>query len=221
MNELLFIIEIIIVFSMLLFITKKFGKCGLIGWVAVISVLANIQVLKNVNLLGMGVTLGNVLFASNFLATDIASELYGESFAKNMVKTGLSFVIIYIVISQLTIAFQPNEFDFINESMLQIFTLSPRICLSSLLMYTISNYADVILYGKLKKKFKGKKLWLRNNISTILCNTLENVGFNFLAFYGVLNNDYILTIIITTSIVEIIVALLDTPFLYIAKKIKN
>ena len=55
-----------------------------------------------------------------------------------------------------------------------------------------------------------------NNVSTILCNCLENFGFIFLAFVGIYDGATILTIAASTSIVEAIVALCDTPFLYLA-----
>jgi uncharacterized integral membrane protein (TIGR00697 family) len=88
-------------------------------------------------------------------------------------------------------------------------------------MYALANIADVYLFNKLKDKFKGKKLWLRNNISTILCNCLENFGFVFLAFFGVFEIQEILSIALVTCVIEIIIALLDTPFLYISKHIKT
>ena len=67
----------------------------------------------------------------------------------------------------------------------------------------------------------GVPFWLRNNVSTILCNCLENFGFITLAFVGIYDAETILIIATSTSIVEMIVALLDTPFLYIAKRMNN
>lgn len=65
----------------------------------------------------------------------------------------------------------------------------------------------------------GKALWLRNNLSTIVCNCLENFGFIGLAFWGIYDVKTIMTIAISTSIIEMCVAVLDTPFLYMAKAI--
>lgn len=221
MNELLLFVEVIIIFSLLLLMKKFFGKNGVITWVALASVLANIQVAKSVDVFGLSATLGNVLFASTFLATDILSECYGEKYSKKAVFIGLFSIIIYIISTQIALLYIPNSIDIVNEPMKQLFSLAPRICISSVVMYFIANFLDVVLFEKLKKIFNGKKLWLRNNVSTILCNCLENFGFVFLSFIGVYPIQEILTIALTTCVIEIIIALCDTPFLYIAKKIKD
>lgn len=218
MNELLFLVEMILVFVMVVLAKKFFGKEGLFIWIAIASILANIQVTKSINIFGISATLGNVLFSSNFLATDILTECYGMKEAKKGVYISLFSIICYICISQLTVLFSPNEIDIVSSSMSQLFSLAPRVCISSVLMCFIANFADVVLYEKLLNKFKGKYMWLRNNISTILCNCLENFFFVFLAFAGIYEFKKIIIIAASTSILEIIIAICDTPFLYLAKK---
>lgn len=220
-NELLFIVELIAVFCSLLLVKRFFGKNGLIAWVPVVAILANIQVCESINLFGMSATLGNVLFASSFLATDILSECYGKDTSKKAVLAGIGFMVFFLVISQITLWFSPNEFDMAHPALEGLFTLSMRTTAASLTMYAIANLADVWLFHKLKDLFKDKKLWLRNNIATITCNCLENFGFVFLAFYGIMEVPELLSIAITTCVIETIIALLDTPFLYIAKKIRD
>lgn len=220
-NELLFFIEAIIVFGALL-LTKRFlGKKGLMAWVAVSAILANIQVNESVQLFGMDATLGNVLFASSFLATDILSECYGKKSARKAVFFGIGFMIFYIIMTQVTLAFHPSEYDVANGAITTLFTLSFRTTLASLFMYAIANLSDVYLFEKLSKLTKGKHLWLRNNVATILCNCLENFGFVFLAFYGVMDNEVLMGIALSTCAIETALALLDTPFAYLAKKIKE
>ena len=216
MNEILLFIEIIIVFSIVLITNRLFKKEGLIAYIGIASVLANIQVAKQITIFGLDATLGNVLFASTFLATDILTEYYSKKDAVKGVNVGLMSVIIYIIISQLTLLFTPNSFDFVSDSMKNIFELAPRICIASVVMFYIANRVDVFLYNKLK--LKNTKLWFRNNLSTILCNCLENFLFIGLAFYGIYDLKTILIIAGTSSIIETIIALCDTPFLYLAKK---
>ena len=218
MNELLLFIEIIVIFSIILLAKRLFGKNGLFLWIGIASVLANLQVVKCIDVFGISATLGNVLFASNFLATDILSECYGKESAKKGVHIGLFSVIVYLIITQLTLLYIPNEFDTAQDAMSVLFNLSLRVSIASLTMFYIANLADVYLYNKLHKKFKGKKMWLRNNISTISCNCLENFGFTFLAFMGLYPLSELLVIAFSTCVIEIGIALCDTPFLYLAKK---
>ncbi len=218
MNELLMIMEVLVVFTLVLLCHKLFGKYGLIGWIGVASVLAEIQVIKSIDIFGISGTLGNVLFASNFLVTDILTEVYGSDVAKKGVFFGVFSIIIFIIISQFTILFIPNDIDTVNDALKQIFTISPRVCISSLVMYLIANYVDVIIYDKLKKRDKNKRIWFRNNFSTIVCNSLENFFFVFFAFIGLYTFKDIMLIALSTTLIEIIIAFMDTPFLYIAKK---
>lgn len=220
-NEILLLIEALFIFGSLL-LTKKFlGKYGLIAWVAVVGVLANIQVNESIDLFGLSATLGNVLFASSFLATDMLSECYGKKYAKKAVFAGIGAMIFWIFVSQITLLFQPNDIDVANGAFQSLFTISLRTTIASVIMYAIANFADVQLFHKLSKITKGKHLWLRNNICTITCNCLENFGFVFLAFYGVFPTADLWSIALVTCLIEIIIALFDTPFAYLGRKLKT
>ena len=221
MNEILLIIEIIIMFGLLVLAKKFFGKEGIFVWIGIASILANIQVSKCINIFGISGTLGNVMFASNFLATDILSECYGEKEAKKGVYIGLFSVIVYLICMQLSLVFVPNNIDNVNEAMKVLFGFAPRICISSVVMFFIANLVDVKLYNYLKKKSKNKRLWFRNNVSTIICNCLENFGFAFLAFLFTYPFIDIMEIAISTCLIEVFIAVCDTPFLYIAKSITD
>lgn len=220
MNELLGLAELVLVFAGVVLSKKFFGRYGLIAWVAIAGILANIQVAKSITIFGLDATLGNVLFASSFLATDILSECYGKKYAKKAVIMGICAILLFVGITQLSLVFIPSEFDVMNATMTDFFQISARTMGASVLMYGIANAVDVVIFDKIKKATHGKYMWLRNNISTILCNGLENFGFIFLAFYGVLETEALLPIALTTTVIEIAIALLDTPFLYIAKRIK-
>ena len=217
MNEILLLIEIVGTFSIIVLANKLFGKAGLFAWMGIASILANIQVCKSVDLFGISGTLGNVMFASTFLATDILSECYGKKDAKKGVYIGLFAIGVYLACTQLSLVYRPNTLDTVQTSMLGLFKLAPRVCLSSVTMFFLANILDVHLYNKLKDKFKGNKMWLRNNISTVICNCLENFGFVLLAFGGIFPFKEVIAIAISTSLIEMLVALCDTPFLYLAK----
>ena len=83
-------------------------------------------------------------------------------------------------------------------------------------MFFIANMLDIYIYNKLKEKLP-KKLWLRNNVATITCNCIENYFFNTLAFIGIFSLPVIISIATTTTIIEIVIAVCDTPFLYLSK----
>lgn len=219
MNELMLFIEICVVFSLVLFCHRFFKKEGVIAWVAIATVLANIITAKNAMIFGLSTAIGTVMFASTFLATDILSECYSKEDAKKAVFIGLFSNIVLISATQIALRYIPSSFDYADEAMRTLFSLNLRISIASAVMYFVSNMADVYIFNKIKDRMDGKALWLRNNVSTILCNCLENFGFIGLAFWGIYDPETIIIIAVSTSIIELIVSLLDTPFLYIAKGI--
>ena len=218
-NEVIILLEIVFVFSSLLVCKKLFGKEGVIAWVPIATILANIITAKNANIAGLSTAIGTVMFASTFLATDILIECYSAEDARKAVLIGLISDIVLIISTQIALAYTPSEFDYAHDAMKTLFSLNLRISIASAVMYFVANMADIFIFSKIKKHTGGEKLWLRNNISTILCNCLENFGFIGLAFAGIYDFGTIMTIALSTSAIEAIVAACDTPFLYLARKI--
>lgn len=220
MNNILLMVSIIGVFTIMLIVKRLLGKEGLIGWMGIATILANILIIKNVTLLGISATLGNVLFASNFLATDMLTENYGYKEAKKGFKFAIISVIAFLLISQVALIYVPNSQDVSQKSYELLFGLVPRITLASVSMFALSNFVDIRLYEYLRKKSNGKKMWLRNNVCTIVSNGCENFLFYLIAFGGTMPLSVIISIALSATIIEILIALCDTPFLYISKKIK-
>lgn len=221
MNNFLLAVSIIGIFSLMLLVKKLLGKEGLIGWVGVASVLANLLITKSVVLMGMEATLGNVLFASNFLATDMLTENYGYKEAKKGVLFGVSSVIIFLIISQFALLYVPSSIDIAQDSFITLFSIMPRITLASVCLFALSNFVDIKLYEYLRRKHDGKKMWLRNNVCTILSNGSENFLFYIISFAGVIAMGDIVWMAISATIIEVIIALCDTPFLYLSKHVKE
>ena len=219
MNILLGILGIILCFGIEIIIEKIFEKEGLYAWISVALITANILVAKNINILGLQATLGNILFASTFLATDILSEKYSTKESKKAVNIGIVSVILFTIATQFSLLFKPNNLDMVNDSLKNIFAFNLRISISSIVMCYLSNMLDIIVFEKIKKKIPNK-MWVRNNIATIISNCLENYLFTTFAFIGIYDLKTILSIATTTTILEIMIAICDTPFLYLSKKLK-
>ena len=219
MNILLGVLGIVLCFSIEIMIEKIFKKEGLYIWISVALITANILVAKNINILGLQATLGNILFASTFLATDILSEKYSTKESRKAINIGIVSVILFTVATQFSLLFKPNELDLVNDNLKNIFAFNLRISISSIAMCYLSNMLDIIVFEKIKKKIPNK-MWVRNNIATIISNCLENYFFTIFAFIGIYDLKTIFAIATTTTILEIMIAICDTPFLYLSKKIK-
>lgn len=218
MNELYWLLMIVINFGAILLLYRFFGKTGLFCWIPISVILANIQVLKTVELFGITATLGNIVYATSFLVTDILSENYGKKAAGKAVGLGFFSLIAMTVIMNTALLFTPSSEDFAHGALSTIFGIMPRIACASLLAYLISQVHDVWAYHFWKSRFADKKfIWLRNNASTMVSQLIDTLVFTFAAFAGTFSMSVVVQILWTTYVMKLIVAGLDTPLIYIAR----
>ncbi len=220
-NEVLWIGLLLLSFFMVMFSYRLFGKTGLYVWTAIAVILANIQVMKTIEVFGLVTALGNVIYSSLFLVTDILNENHSKKDAQNAVWIGFFVLLATTVIMQVTLLFTPDESDMISEQLTAVFSVLPRIAFASVVAYVISQNHDVWFFDQLKKRERKKRLWLRNNLSTISSQLLDNAVFTLIAFVGVFSWEVIAQIFLTSLMLKIIVAICDTPFIYWAKTIKK
>lgn len=223
-NEILLILTLVITYSLLLAFHQLFGKQGLYAWTVIATISANIEVLILVDAFGMEMTLGNVLFASTFLVTDILSELYSKKEADLAVNLGIATSFIFILISQSWLLYLPSVNDWASPSIRSIFQNTPRVMLASFLVYALCQRFDVWMYHKWWKfttdHFGSSErfLWLRNNASTLISQLLNTVLYNFGAFYGLYDLHTLIQICISGYAIFIVTSLSDTPFIYLARR---
>jgi len=219
MNELLFFATIVVAFLGILLFFRLWGRAGILAWIAFGAVLTNIEVLKCVDIFGMPLTLGNVLYGSTFLATDILSQFYGGKEARKGVLMGFMALSFMAGLTTLSLKFVPNSADWASPHLEAIFGFIPRILMASVLSFLVSNTLDTYTYEWIGKH--TDKLWLRNNGSTMTSQAVDSLLFSWLAFGGTMPNDVVWELVLTTYAVKVIVALCDTPFLYLARRIYN
>jgi uncharacterized integral membrane protein (TIGR00697 family) len=224
-NELLIILSFIVIYGGVMLFYRFFGKKGLLAFNVLATLIANIEVLILVRAFGVEMTLGNVLFASTFLITDILSENHGRKVANRAVLISTLCSLIFIAISQLWLLYTPSENDWASGAFHTIFSNTPRIICASLGVYLIAQLADVWLYHKwwewCKKRFGDSKkgLWIRNNGSTMVSQLLNTLLYTLFAFYGTYSTGTLISIFASSYVIYIITSLLDTPFVYWARNI--
>jgi queuosine precursor transporter len=209
-------------FLLFLLCYKWFGKAGLFAWIAAATILANLQVVKTIEMFGLVMTLGNVIYGTIYLATDLLNEKYGEKEAKKAVWFGFFTLIMTTIIMQMVLVFEPHESDFAQPHLETLFGLMPRLALGSLTAYLISQYLDVKLFAALKRRFsRSDQLWIRNNGSTMVSQLVDTFIFCMIAFAGVFPWNVWLQIFFTTYVIKFIVSAASTPFIYLARSFKH
>ncbi|WP_320130373.1 queuosine precursor transporter [uncultured Sphaerochaeta sp.] len=218
MNELYWIVLLILDFIAIMVAFRLWGKLGLYIWVPISIIVANIQVTKTISLFGLEATLGNIVYATSFLATDILSEFFGEKASKKAVAIGFFSLLSMTVLMQVALLFEPSSSDIAQGALSTVFGLMPRIAAGSLIAYVLSNYHDILAFSFWKKRKPGRNtLWLRNNLSTFVSQAIDTLVFTLIAFWGVYPKEVLIQIMISTYVLKWAVALCDTPFIYLAR----
>ena len=223
-TEFMWVIMLLFCFISILIFLRLFGYVGIFIYSSLAVIVGNIQVLKTVNFFYSPepVALGTILFASTFLCTDILSEYYGKDKAKTNILIGFCAFLFMTSIMVITIGFKPSSGDWIQESLSNVFTPMTRFFIASMIAYLISQYFDVWLYNYLKNISSDRFLWFRNNFSTVASSLVDNTVFSIFAWI-LLNPEtvsvynVIMIYILGTYFLRIIIALLDTPFIYFAR----
>lgn len=226
-NEILLLGSVLLLYGGVILWFKLFGRAGLYGWTVLATVAANIEVMILVDAFGMEQTLGNVLFASTFLVTDILSEAFGKQAAQKAVNIGVATSFFFILISQSWLRYIPSPNDVVSPAMHTVFSNTPRMMLVSLAVYAVAQRFDVWLYHKWWR-FTQRRcgdarrfLWLRNNGSTLLSQLLNTLLFTLGAFWGTYPPATLVSILLSSYVVFIFTSLADTPAVYIARRIAD
>ena len=122
------------------------------------------------------------------------------------------------VYMQLALAFVPAAQDFVQPHLEGIFEFMPRLTIASMAAYLTSQMHDVWAFHFWKRYTGGRMLWLRNNLSTLVSQFLDSAIFCLIAFWGVFETHVLIEIFVTTYLFKAVVAMLDTPFIYLARR---
>ena len=162
-------------------------------------------------------SVGILPYPITFLITDLISEIYGKIAANRVVTAGIFasfFSMGILLIADYVPAMESSPVD--NATFTQVFSLSPLAVLASMIAYLLAQFVDIRIYHFWKKLTNGKMLWLRNNFSTFASQFLDTFSVVcLLSVLGVLPWDLFFGLVLSGFIFKVIVALLDTPLLYL------
>jgi len=198
-------------------LAKYYGKEALTAGFISLLLMSNIVAVKIVDFSRWNVPAAILIYSSTFLVTDLLTEFYGRREAQKTVLFGFyaNIVMVFSIWVALSWTAAPLEgMELTQEAMQRILGLVPRIVIASMIGYLVSQNFEVLVFHFWKGRFKGKRLWLRNNLTSLITMLIDTIIFIPLAFYGILPNLVIRDLILGQYIVKLIVGMIDTAFIY-------
>jgi len=163
------------------------------------------------------ISVGIIPYPITFLVTDIISEVYGKKKANEVVLAGLFssiFVLLIVMIANSVSATIWSPIN--NETFSNVFGLTGIAVGASMLAYLLAQFIDIRIFHFWKKLTKGKHLWLRNNASTFVSQLVDTATIIILlCLTGAIAWDKFWILLINGFLFKVIMALLDTPILYL------
>ena len=162
-------------------------------------------------------SVGILPYPLTFLITDLISEIYGQKKADQVVITGIFasvFSILLIFISSQVPAIDGSPID--DTTFNNVFLNAPLAVLASMLTYLFAQFIDIRVYHFWKRLTSGKHLWLRNNFSTFTSQFVDTFTIvSLLIIFEILPQDKFLVLIVSGFLFKVMVAIFDTPLLYL------
>jgi uncharacterized integral membrane protein (TIGR00697 family) len=162
------------------------------------------------------ISVGLLPYPITFLVTDLVSEIYGRRKANDLVLAG-----IFASVFSLGIIAVANVVPAIDGSPVQdavfnkVFGATTIAVIASMMAYLFAQLVDIQIYHFWKRVTKGKKLWLRNNFSTIFSQFVDTLSvLLLLCYFKVLLWDQFGPLLLAGFLFKVLVALIDTPLLY-------
>lgn len=167
-------------------------------------------------LFGFNVTCSDVFAVGVIMSLNILQEYYGKRITQKVIWINFSLLLIYLVMTQIHLWYIPNTFDTMHHHFVEIFSLMPRLTLSSIGVYFVVQNLDAVVFGFLKKICHNRYFMLRSIIALTFSQLVDTTLFSVIALYGVVES--ISHIIIVSFVIKLAVILLTAPFIALAKK---
>lgn len=174
-------------------------------------VIANVLAGKIISVWGVFVPAGVLAYSITFAITDTMAEIWGRARAQTLVNAGFVVLLLVWGLVALAIHLPPAPFWEQQEAFTAVLGATNRIILASLIAYAVSQSLDVWIFHRVKLLLHSRHLWLRNNLSTLISQTLDTCLFILIAFYGQFP---VLPLIAGQLTVKYAIAVLDTPLVY-------
>lgn len=197
---------------------KNFALIILVTVNGVLICISNIVAIKIVRVGEVDFAASALIYAFTFFITDVISEVWGKSYAKFAVWSGVISNILMTLLIFVTIHLPESPIWSLQNEFSSILGAVPRTVIASLLAYTISQNLDLFIFHKIKERTSGRMLWLRNNASTMISQLADSFVFFFVGFFWIIPIETLVSLAIAQYLIKVVIAIIDTALIYPARK---
>lgn len=181
-------------------------------------IISNLMAVKVVGFFGLFYfDAGTITFPIAYMLGDVLTEIWGYKTAKKTIILAFLCNILVVACTQIGVWLpSPDYLDSISSAYNTVYSYVPRIVIASLTGFLLGELSNAWIMEKIKKRMKGRHLWVRTIGSSIIGYIFDTVPFVLIAFLGVLNGRDMLLMIASQYLMKIAIeTLFGTPMAYV------
>ena len=217
MNELLFLTHAFIVIGFVMAALRYGNGYSLVSLVAIQAILANLFVVKQMQLFGMTVTCSDVYSIGCILSLNLLQEYYGKDLAKKAIQISFLGLIFFTAMSQIHLWYLPAASDSTQSSFQTIFAATPRIIFASIFVFYFVMKLDLTFFAWLKTRFSGNSFAQRVGLSLLLSQLVDTILFSIIGLYGIVES--VFDIILISFFVKCLMIACSTPLVAFSRRL--
>ncbi len=187
---------------------------GIVAIFVTCLITANVTAVKLMDLHGLIMPAGIIIFPLSYLFGDVLTEVYGYAQARRVIWLGFFCNLIAVVAIMLGQVLPAASFWDAQAAYERILGYTPRLLLASFLAYLVGEFANSFVLAKMKIATRGRWLWTRTIGSTLVGQGLDSLVFITLAFVGTIPLVALASAIVTQWLVKSLYEAVATPFTY-------
>lgn len=195
----------------------KLGKHALVAWGALLCVLANLFVYKQISILGFNATSSDIYAIATLLSLNLLQEGFGKEIAKKAVWINTSCLLFFLIMSHMHLMLVPSSHDYMHPAYVQLLSHTPRVVIASLTAFALTQMLNLHLYSILRNKFPKIPVQVTTCGVIIVAQAFDTVCFNMLGLYGIINA--IAQVMIISFSIKMLSSLVAVPYAFGVKKI--
>ncbi len=174
-------------------------------------VTSNLLQAKVIQLAGITITAGVIVFPVSYIINDCIAEVWGFKKARLIIWSGFASNFLVIFFSQIAIWLPGAPFWENEEGFNMVFGMAPRIALASLSAFLAGSFLNAYVMSKMKIASNGKHFSLRAIVSSLVGESADSLIFFPVAFIGIMPLDAIGIMIVTQAILKTLYEVVILP----------
>lgn len=176
--------------------------------------IANIIAVKLVNIFGLTVPAGIIIFPISYICGDVLTEVYGYRRARQVIWLGFGCNLLAVIAIWAGQVLPGAVFWDAQTAYERILGFTPRLLVASFCAYLVGEFANSFVLAKMKVMTGGRWLWTRTIGSTVVGEGLDSLIFVTIAFWGIIPAAGLLSAIVTQWLFKVAYEVLATPLTY-------